>query len=61
MSAHVSYIKTSFVEIEEKTKGTELEGKRIHSYLDESTFSPMISYDLAKKLRFKNLNKRFQC
>jgi len=50
MSAHVSYIKTSFVEIEEKTKGTELEGKRIHSYLDESTFSPMISYD-SKKIK----------
>ena len=57
MSAYIDYIKTSFEELEQKTKGTEFEGKRVHTYLDKDTAAPMVEIEMAKKLKLKKACK----
>lgn len=51
------YIKSSFEELEQKTKGTKYEGKKIHTFQDEETGAPMVSIEIAKELKLKN----FKC
>jgi hypothetical protein len=59
MSAYLDYVKTSFEELEQKTKNTEWEGKKVHSYLDEYTGAPMVELGFAKKLKLKNVKDVF--
>jgi hypothetical protein len=47
------YIKTTFLELEEKTKNTKWEGKKVHSYQEEGTGAPMVELELAKELKLK--------